>query len=139
MFLCDHYRKFCTFSILYLWNKFSGKWNSFSKTGVSIFYLKALRLKTHHFHTKLTYQKPMLQQIELWVQNGPIRKNGVWPVTTLYFWKICFSLKEPLIKRWFDVPTTQMPIFVHFVGAGILFDGTFSLWVSLKEYSSTIW
>ena len=26
--------------------------------------LKALRLKTHHFHIKLPYQKPMLRQIE---------------------------------------------------------------------------
>ena len=41
-----------------------------------------MRLKTHHFHTKLLYQKPMLRQIEWWVQNGPITKNGVLPVTT---------------------------------------------------------
>ena len=25
--------------------------------------------------------------------NGERRKNGVWPVTTLYFWKLCFSLR----------------------------------------------
>ena len=47
----------------------------------------------HHFYTKLTYQKPMLRQIESWVQNGPITKNGVLPVTTLYFWKFRFSLR----------------------------------------------
>ena len=41
----------------------------------------------------MTYQKPMLRQIEYWVQNGPITKNGVWPVTTLHFWKFCFSLR----------------------------------------------
>ena len=33
----------------------------------------------------------MLRQIEWWVQNGPITKNGVLPVTT--FWKFCFSLR----------------------------------------------
>ena len=35
----------------------------------------------------------MLRQIEWWVQNGPIAKNGVLPVTTLSFWKFCFSLR----------------------------------------------
>ena len=37
--------------------------NLLQKTEV-VFELKALRLKTHHFHTKLPYQKPMLRQIE---------------------------------------------------------------------------
>ena len=47
----------------------------------------------HYFHTILSYQKPMLRQIEWWVQNGPISKNGVLPVTTLFFWKFCFSFR----------------------------------------------
>ena len=84
----------------------------------------------HHFHTKLPYQKPMLRQIEWWVQNGPSIKNGVSPVTTLFFWKFCLGLRTSYKK--FDVPTTEMPIFLVFVSAGDLFDGAFSLWVSLK-------
>ena len=36
------------------------------------------------------------------------------------------------MKSWFDVPTTQMPIFLLSVSARVLFDGAFSLWVSLK-------
>ena len=36
------------------------------------------------------------------------------------------------MKSWFDVPTTEMPIFLLFVCAGVLFDGNFSLWVSLN-------
>ena len=55
--------------------------------------MKAITLKTHHFHTKLPYQKPMLRQIEWWVQNGPITRNGVLLVINLYFWKFCFSLR----------------------------------------------
>ena len=35
---------------------------------------------------------------------------------------------------WFDVPKYQMPIFVLFVSAGVLFDGAFFLWVSLREH-----
>ena len=37
-----------------------------------------------------------------------------------------------LIKSWFVVPTTQMPIFVLFVIVGFLFEDAFSLWVSLN-------
>ena len=83
-------------SILWLWNRFSGKRKPFSKNWNTDFYLKALRLKTHHFHAKLPYQKPMLRQTEWWLQNGPIRKNGVLPVTIFFFfffWKFCFSLR----------------------------------------------
>ena len=58
-----------------------------------------------HFHIKLPYQKPMLGQIEWWVQNGPITRNGVLPVTTLFFGNFV-SVLEPFIKSWFDVPTT---------------------------------
>ena len=57
------------------------------------FYLKELRWKTHDFHTKLSKQKVMLRQIEWWVQNGPIAKNAVFPVTILFFLKFCFSLR----------------------------------------------
>ena len=45
--------------------------------------------------------------------------------------QFCFSLIT-LIKSWFDVPTIQMLVFVLSVSAGVLFDGAFSLWVSLK-------
>ena len=49
------------------------------------FLVEVLRLKTHHFHTKLPDEKPMLRQIEWCVQNGPITKSGVLPVTNLFF------------------------------------------------------
>ena len=40
----------------------------------------------------------MLRQIEWWILNGPITKNGVLPVTTLFFWKFCFSLRTSYKK-----------------------------------------
>ena len=55
--------------------------------------MKALRLKTHHFDTKLPYQKPMSGQIEWRVQNGLITKYEILPVATLFFQKFCFSLR----------------------------------------------
>ena len=60
--------------------------------------MKALRLKTHHFHTKLPYQKAMLRQIEWWVHNGPNTKNSVLPVIKLFLWKFCFSLRTSYKK-----------------------------------------
>ena len=86
-----------------------------------------IRLKTHYFYTKLLYQKPMLRQIEWWMQNGPIIKNEILPVTILFFERNFIFL----IKSLFDVSTTQMPIFLLFVNAGVLFDSAFSLWVSI--------
>ena len=38
----------------------------------------------------------MLRQIEWQLQNGPqsvVTKTGVLPVTTLFFWKTCFSFR----------------------------------------------
>ena len=55
-------------------------------------------------------------------------------LTTLFFGNFVLA-EEPLIKSWFDVPITQMLIFILFVDAGILFDGTFSLWKS----SAKLW
>ena len=50
-------------------------------------------MKTHHFHSKLLRQKPILRQIEWQLQNWPITKSGVFPVTALFFWRICFSFR----------------------------------------------
>ena len=72
----------------------------------------------------------MLGQIEWSVQNAPITKIVVLPVTTLFF-EDFVTVQESLIKIWFDLLKTQMPILVLFVSAGVLFDCAFSLWVSL--------
>ena len=50
----------------------------------TIFKLKTLRLKSHPFHKKIPCQKPMLRKIESGVQNRPITKNEVSPVTTFF-------------------------------------------------------
>ena len=42
------------------------------------------------------------------------------------------------MQIWFDVLATQMPIFVLFVSAGVLFDGAFSLWVSLMKLQAIL-
>ena len=50
-----------------------------------------------------------------------------------FFLKIV-SVYGPLIKGSFDVLTTQIPIFLLFVSAAVLFDSVFSLWVSLTAF-----
>ena len=51
-----------------------------------------------HFHTKLPYQKPMYG-------------NGKYKIDLSQRTEFC---QEPLIKSWFDVSTTQIPIFIFF-------------------------
>ena len=100
---------------------------TFSERRSTVFWLIKNWLKTHHFHTKLPYQKPMLRQIAWWVQNGPITKNGELSVTALFLWKFCFCLRssyKELIWCTSD-PNAHIPLL--FVSAGVLFDGAFSL------------
>ena len=58
------------------------------------FQLKILRLKMHYLRTTLHCQKLISRQIEWRIQNGYITKNGVLPVTTLFFFKILFQFKK---------------------------------------------
>ena len=73
--------------------------NLCEKNGVSPFYLKVLRLKMQHFHTKLPSYKPMLKQIEWEVQNGNLTKSGVLPLTALSFSKIFFGIRVDLMYQ----------------------------------------
>ena len=91
--------------------------------------MKALRLKMHHFHTKLPYQKPMLRPIEWWVQNGPTPKS--FASNYSIFFKILFQCKNLL---WRVDLTCQRPkCFEHFLSTGALFKDTYSLLISLNS------
>ena len=101
MAISDNFKRFqyFNFEIDFLENEIL-----FQKVGLPFFSWK------YHFHTKLQFQRPMLRQIEWWLQNRPITKNGVLPVTTLFFRKFCFSSRTS-IKSWFIVPTTHISTF----------------------------
>ena len=75
-----------------LWNKYPEKHKLFSKNRSTAFKLKVPRSTTQHFY-KNCCQKPMLRQIEWGVLNQPVTKNGVSPVTTIFFRKFCFCLR----------------------------------------------
>ena len=53
------------------------------------------------------------------------RKERSFASNYVIFLKILFQFKN-LIKSWLDISATQIPIFVLFTSAGVLFDGTFS-------------
>ena len=89
MIISGHFECFQRFNVE---TNFLRNTNAFQKTGVT-FWLKVLRLKVQHFHIKRLCQKPMLRQKEWGVENGPITKNGVFPVTTLFFRKFCSNIR----------------------------------------------
>ena len=105
--------------------------NLFSKNWSTVFQFKALRLKTHHFHTKLRYWKPILRQIEWWVQNGPTSKNGILPVTASFFSKFCFSFRTSYkVLIWC---TNNPNVHIHTFCKHWSFNNAFSLRVPLMS------
>ena len=74
-------------------------------------------LKTHDFHTK------MLSEANVKI-NRMVSTKCTYHKNYFNFLKK-FSVYGPLINSSFDVLTTQMPIFLLFVSAAILFDSVF--------------
>ena len=72
-----------------------------------------LRLKTQHFHTKVPCQKSMLRQVQWEVQNGPITKNEVLSVTTLFFWKFCFGLRTSYKELKVHIHVHYSKVHIH--------------------------
>ena len=94
--------------------------NFLQKNWSAVFELKALRLKTHHFRTKLPYQKPML------------------PVTTLFFWKLFFSLRTSYKELIWCINDPNANIRVFCKSWNFIWRCFFPLsivkWYSLNEY-----
>ena len=72
-------------------------------------------MKTHHFHTKLPHQKPMLRQIEWWLQNGPnfewiCQKEQSFASNYFIFLKILFQFKN-FLYRFFFIILTSIDLF----------------------------
>ena len=86
------------------------------KTAISEVNVKANRMAT----TKCTNYKLQYYREQSFASNCFI------------FLKVLFQVKNLFINDWFNVPTTQTPIFVLFLSSRILFEGDFPLWVSLR-------
>ena len=53
-----------------------------------------IKIENATFPYKIAPSEANVKKIEWKVQNGPITKNEVLPVTTLFFYKIWFQLKN---------------------------------------------
>ena len=63
------------------------------RTGVP-FLVETTKIENTSFPFKTALSgKPMLRQREWQLQNGTTKKRGALPVTTLFFWKTCFSFR----------------------------------------------
>ena len=78
---------------MFLCEKFPEKTQILFKKLEYRFLVESTKIENTIFPYKMFCQKPMLEQIEWGVQNGPITKNEVLPVINLFFRKFCFSLK----------------------------------------------
>ena len=57
------------------------------------FLVETIKIQNTLFSFKTSLLEAMLRQIEWTLQNGPITKSGVLPLTTLFFWKTCSSFR----------------------------------------------
>ena len=57
------------------------------------FLVESTKIGNASFPYKITISESNVKQILWGVQNGPITKNGVLPVTSSFFWRFCFNLR----------------------------------------------
>ena len=73
--------------------QFFGKTETTSKKLENCFSVKSSAIENATFPCKtMPCQKPMLRKIECGLQNEPITKSGVLPLTTLYFRKLNLTI-----------------------------------------------
>ena len=97
--------------------------NHFQEAGVFFSFGVCFLAKSPQIENIIYWYKTALSEANLKI-NGMGRE--FCPITTLFFFNILFQFKN-LLKSWFDVPTTQMSIFILFISAGVSFEWIFSL------------
>ena len=65
---------------------------SFNKTGV-LFLVESTTIERETFPYKTALSEANVKTNRMGFTKGPIAKNGVFPATTLSFWKFCFSVR----------------------------------------------
>ena len=140
----QHFSRWHSLGILKVFNtttlkQFLLKTKTFFKKLKYRFLVESTKIENATFPNKIVLSETNVRQIEWRVQNGPAAKDGVSPVTTSFFWNFCFSLRTSYKELTWCMPN-QMSIFILFVSAWVLFEGAFSLWVSLRfKYYHKYW
>ena len=113
MFLCGNRWKLWTFSILYIWNKLSGKRILFSKKLEYRLLVESTKIEKVSFPFKNGISESNVKTNGMVSTKWTYHKERILPVTTLLFSKIFVSVYKPLTKSWFDVPITQINVHIH--------------------------
>ena len=112
----------------------SWKPKTFFKKLVYCSLVESTKIENISFLCKATLSEADVKTNRIESIKVPIKKNEVLPVTTFFFfWKFCFSLK--ISYKELIWCTAYPNVYIHmciFINAAVLFEGAFSLWVSLK-------
>ena len=101
----------------------------FQKTGV-LFLVESTTIEKATFSYKTAQSEANVKTNRMSSRQWTYHKEQCFASNYFIFWKFCFSLRTSY-KSWFEVPTTQMSIFILLVSAGALLEGNLSLWVFL--------
>ena len=106
---------------LKIWNDFNTltlkqifwKTKNFFKKLEWDFLVESNKIESASFPYGSDISEANVKTIEWRVQNGSTTKNRVFPGTTLFFWKFCFSLRtSPNELTWFtNEPNVHIPTF----------------------------
>ena len=94
-------------------------------------YFQYFNFETDFLENKNHFQKNCTTVFKLGALRLTYQKEQSFASNYFIFSKFCFS-KNLLYRVDLLYQQKQIPIFVLFVSAGVLFDGAFSLWVSLR-------
>ena len=110
-------------SIFILWNKFSEKRKLFSKDWNIVYLVERTKIE----NKKVSYKTVLSEANEKTNKMGNTKwiYHKVWSFASSNFLKILFQFYNFTAKSWFDVPPTQMSIFILFESAEVLFEVSF--------------
>ena len=109
-----------------------GKIKTFFRKREYCFLVESTKIEKATFSYKTAQSEANVKTNRMSSRQWTYHKEQRFASNYFIFWKFCFSLRTPY-KSWFEVPTTQMCIFILLVSAGALLEGNLSLWVSLSK------
>ena len=91
-FLCDNQWKFWTFSMLYFWDRFCGKWKHFSRNWcTNHFLVESTEIETPSFPYKTAILKDNVRTNRIVSKKWTYHKERNFLPVTFIFWKIQFN------------------------------------------------
>ena len=114
------------------------KTKTFFKKLENSFLVESTKIENSPFWYKSVISEANVKTNRMVSTKWTYHKEWSFAVKLIYFFENFVSVLKSVIKSWFDVTITEMSIFLLFVSAGVLFDGAFSLLVSLTHYKQSL-